>query len=119
MINNVPVKETEASRRGGKFIAANGTDIPIFGEQEIRGKDDTGRDVAMRLTCADVQKTLASVRKMVSKGNRVVFDEDASYIQNKATGIATPMRVEGEVYVFDVWVPTPSGSLPSGFTRPV
>ena len=35
--------------------------------------------------CA-VKKTLMSVSKIASKGNRVVFDDDGSYIESKATG---------------------------------
>ena len=96
-----------------QFCAANGTGINIYGEQEIRGKDNKGYDVKMRMTCADVKKPLASVMKIVKKGNRVVFDEE-SYVENKKTGIKTPVREEGGVYVFDIWVPTCEGKMKSG-----
>ena len=36
--------------------------------------------------------------------NRVVFDEDGSYIENKASGRKAPLRVESRVCVIDVHV---------------
>ena len=63
----------------------------------------------MRLTCADVKKPLASVMKIVKKGNQVVFDEEGSYIRNKKTGTRTEMREEHGVYVFDIWIPSGRG----------
>ena len=38
--------------------------------------------------CA-VNKTLMSVSKIASKGNRVIFDDDGSYIEDKETGERT------------------------------
>ena len=60
----------------------------------------------MRLTCADVKKPLASITKIVGKGNKVIFSSSGSYIENERTGLKTIMREEGGVYVFDVWVPS-------------
>ena len=37
-------------------------------------------------------------------GNKVVMDENDSYIENKKTGLKTPMRLENNVFVFDLWV---------------
>ena len=63
-------------------MAANGTDIKIFGEQEIRGKDDKGHDIMMKLTCADVKKPIASITKIVGKDNKVIFSSAGSYKEN-------------------------------------
>ena len=52
------------------------------------------------------------MRKMVRKGNQVVFDEDEqgrdiSHILHKATGQKMYMRVENGVYVLDMLVAPP------------
>ena len=44
-------------------------------------------------------KPLAAVSRIVSRGNRVVFDEDGSYIQDKKSGKRTRIADKGEAYV--------------------
>ena len=45
-----------------------------------------------------------SVSKVVNKGNRVVFDEEGSYIEDKTTSEVTWMRQAGGMYYLDLWV---------------
>ena len=61
--------------------------------------------VDMAMQVAEVTKPLGSVRAMVKAGNRVVFDEQGSYIQNKFTGLVTQVEERNGAYVFDIWVP--------------
>jgi len=42
---------------------------------------------------------------MMDAGNRVVFDDDWSYIENKRTLKRTTMRKEKGLMNFDVWIP--------------
>ena len=95
---------------GVSFRAANGSPINVYGIQGLRGRDSHGTGVSMKLTSADVRKPLASVMKIVQKGNRVVFDPKGSYIEHKH-GHKTPLREEKGVYVFDVWVPEPKADF--------
>ena len=53
--------------------------------------------------CA-VNKTLMSVSKIASKGNRVVCDDDGSYIEDKATGEITWMQQVGGMCHIKMWV---------------
>ena len=53
--------------------------------------------------CA-VNKTLMSVRKIASKGNRVVFDDAGSFIEDKTTGGKTRMQQVGGMYHIKMWV---------------
>ena len=53
--------------------------------------------------CA-VNKTLMSVTKIASRGNRVVFDDDGSYIEDKETGELIPLHRRGSLYVMKLWV---------------
>ena len=53
----------------------------------------------------DVNKALLSVSKSVSKGCRVVFDEDNSFIENKSSGDWVPLEQRHGMYVLRMWVP--------------
>ena len=52
----------------------------------------------------DVNKALLSVRKMAKAGNKAVFDDGASYIENKASGQKMWMREENGMYILKFWV---------------
>ena len=41
---------------------------------------------------------------MVSAGNRVVFDDSGSFIENKATGIKTGIKEESGRYILELTV---------------
>ena len=53
----------------------------------------------------DVDDALLSVSKVVSAGNRVVFDSDGSYIEHKESGEVTPLVTQGSLYKLNMWVP--------------
>ena len=55
----------------------------------------------MTFHVTDVKKTLASVSKMVEKGNSVHFIPKGSYIEREK-GERIPLSLEGGVYVMDV-----------------
>ena len=76
-------------------------------------REDTFRN--MKFCAAAVSKPLASVRKIVAAGHRVVFD-DVSYIENKTTGEINYLREESGNYILDVWVPPPNSNM--GFAWP-
>ena len=63
--------------------------------------------------CA-VNKTLMSVSKITSKGNRVTFDEDGSFIEDKTTGERTWLTQSGGMYYPKTWVSRKS-SAEAGF----
>ena len=59
----------------------------------------------MAMQVAQVSKPLGSVYQFCKAGNRVVFDEGNSYIQNKETGLKTKIHEENGVYNMHLWVP--------------
>ena len=59
----------------------------------------------MTAQVTDVNKALLSVSKLVSKGCRVVFDEDSSFIENKSSGDWVPLEQRHGMYVLRMWVP--------------
>ena len=98
--------ETESSKNGMGFVAANGTKIVNHGERRVYGYTEDGSGISWRMTCADVHKVLGSVHKMNKGGNVVVLDGDKSYMQNKKTGQKSRIHYENGQYVVYMWAPT-------------
>ena len=61
-----------------------------------------GKSKSMNFQVTDCKKPLASVSKIVDKGNRVVFDSEGSYIQNKQTGETMKLERERGTYIMIV-----------------
>ena len=82
----VPLKPSLGSQRGACFIAANGSKMENLGQKRIdfMAKGGTKSNILFQVT--DAKKPLASVSKIVAKGNRVVFAPDRSYIENIQSG---------------------------------
>ena len=57
-------------------------------------------------TTSHVRKPLAAASKITATGNRIILDDEdsLSYIENKATGTKTPLKIENGVYVMEVAV---------------
>jgi len=113
------VVDSEDSLKGIGFVAANGEKMTNYGSTQVEFAKD-GKTRRMNFAVTDCKKPLASVSKIVEKGNRVVFDELGSYILNKATGEKIALEKERGTYVMVVEfeVETPKATNPdSGFRR--
>ena len=85
-----------------RFIAANGQTIENYGRRNVAFKAEGHEGVScMTFHVTDVKKTLASVSKMVEKGNEVHFTPKGGYIQGR-NGERIPLTVENGVYVMDI-----------------
>ena len=54
--------------------------------------------------CDKINGPLGSVRRICEAGNRVVFDDEFGYIENKQTGMKTPLEKVQGVYYLNLWV---------------
>ena len=99
------MRETEMSKKGIGFVAANGSSINNYGEKVIVGYADDAGAVSMKVQCADVKKALCSVHKMNMGGNVVVLDGEKSYMQHKESGRRTQIEYEDGQYVMYLWLP--------------
>ena len=115
LAKGVPVKQTEASRRGLRYRAANGTAIINEGERSLSGYTNEANRVDMTFQVCEVTKALGSARAMLKAGNRVVLDNEGSYIQNKASGVITKVEDKNGSFVFDIWVPRGSERQGNGY----
>ena len=106
MLMSVETKEGPASRRGVKYEVADGTEIPNLGEKKFTATLEEGSQRNLTVQVCGVNKALMSVKKVVAAGNRVVFDDAGSYVEDKTTGDRMWLREEGGMYYLRMWVPT-------------
>ena len=71
----------------------------------------------MTFQVAAVNKALGSVSKIVANGNRVVFAQDGSFIENEWSKDRLCLREDNGVYVLDMLVAPPGKRLEVGFVR--
>jgi hypothetical protein len=100
----IDITEGPACKRGVVYEVANGEEIPNLGERKFLGYTDDGSVKAVTAQICAVNQTLMSVSKIASHGNRVVFDDDGSYIEDKASGEKTWMTQVGGMYSIKMWV---------------
>ena len=62
------------------------------------------------MQCVGVTKPLLSCRKMCRAGNRVVLDDDGSYIEHKESGNKTPIEMVNGTYAVKLWVAVPEAT---------
>ena len=91
-------------------MSASGDPIINHGEKTLIVSTQNEELRSMKYQVADVTKPLASVAKICHAGHRVVFDDEGSYIENKATGTKDWLREHNNTYVLDTWV-LPSAML--------
>ena len=110
LAQGVPINQTEASRQGLSYRAANGTRIKNEGERKLIGYTGEGNFVDMGMQVGEVTKALGSARAMMRAGNRVVLDSDGSYVYNKGSGVKTKIEDRNGSFQFDIWVPRANAS---------
>ena len=86
---------------------ANGETVPNEGQRPIQGFTDSGHGMGITFQVTQVRKLLASVRKICEMGNKVVFDEEGSYVQNKQSGVKTVIDKRNGTYAFNIWIQVP------------
>ena len=102
-----PVRETEASRSGAGFRAANGTHIANHGQRNITALGDEWNTMKIKAQVADVRTPLGSVYQILRAGNIVHFEKGNCYMQNNTTGSKTPIHEKGGTFEIGLWIPAP------------
>ena len=107
MLSEIEIKPGVASKRGVKYEVANGTRIPNLGERKFVAHSEEGAARNITAQVCDVNKALLSVKKVVGAGNRVVFDESGSFIEDKRSGEKMWLREDNGMYMLKMYVKTP------------
>ena len=101
----VKAVQSKGARPDVKYEVADGSYIEHLGEKNFTALTDAGLEHHMTAQVTDVNKAFLSVSKLVSKGCRVVFDKDSSYIENRSSGDWVPLEQRNGMYVLRMWVP--------------
>ena len=120
MAPNVRIAPSAGSRRGQKYVAANGESMANEGEQALQVMTEEGAATDMTFQITDVRRPLCSVGKICDRGNRVIFGRGGGVIHNLKTGRLTPFKRQSNIYTLDFWVrqDEENGCTSSlGFTR--
>jgi hypothetical protein len=90
--------------KGREYYAANGTRVLDEGRRQPELWTSDGKKRQIAFSVAKVRKPLFSVSKSIDHGNRVVFDADGSYIENKNNGERIEIDRENGVFTMKFWV---------------
>ena len=75
-----------------------------MGEKRFKGVSDEGVARGITVQVCEVSKPLLSVSKLVKAGNRVVFEESGSCIEDIKTGEVMKLHSDGGMYMLKLWV---------------
>ena len=76
--------------------------MPNLGEKKVFFRTSDGGTSSVVFQVTHARKPLASVSRIVQKGNRVVFSRDESYIEHVEIGRRVPITFENGTYHMDV-----------------
>ena len=96
-------------KNGVKHRAAGGQELVNVGKK-LHHFITNGIEISMTFQATTgVKKPLAGASKRTVKGHRIVFDEanSDSYIENKATGLKIPLKLENGIYMLEIAVAQP------------
>ena len=100
-----PVEETERSKAGAGYLAANNSVIHHYGMRRMKGQSDNYRPMSMIAQVADVKSTLVSVHRLLEAGNRVHFEQGNCYVEHVTTKRRTDIIERNGAFEVGFWVP--------------
>ena len=123
VIQKDQIRESEGSKNGVQYVAANNGRIPNEGEYDLKFSTTEGNKQCLTFQIAEVNKALCSISNLVDRGYKVVFDknvktdQDTSHMIHKKTGVITRYRRTRNVWVLDAFVDIDGGDNNQGFRR--
>jgi hypothetical protein len=103
MVDEKDLVETDASKKGMGFVAANGSKMKNYGAVKVKFQSE-GKNRSMNFHVTDVQKPLGAVCRIADKGNFVCFgpNPNDNFIMNIESGEKMWMKRERGTYVIEV-----------------
>ena len=113
------VEAVKGDKYGNRYEVANGEIITNQGEKRCAMvTEDSRHPRHLTLQVSEVHKGLLSVIEMIRKGQRVVFDQDWSYIQDKSTGQCDTLVQTDDSFELVTWVKPANKVNKEDFPRP-
>jgi hypothetical protein len=112
------IAETESSKKGMRYMAADGGFIKNVGEGDVQGKSEEGIPLKLKAQVGDkITKMLIAVKRACEGGNMVMFNVDRealkelvksdkmdpNMIVNKKTGTRSKINEENGLYTYPIW----------------
>ena len=123
VIKKDEIRESEGSKNGIHYVAANNGRIPNEGEYDLKFNTVEGHEQWLTFQIAEVNKALCSISSLVDEGYKIVFDkntktdQDTSYMIHKETGVITRFRRARNVWVLDAFVDVENNNISQDFRR--
>ena len=113
-VPSCPVRPSEGSRKGVKYVAAAGKVIPNEGEKRLRVITEEGHGCNLKMQITAVNKALLSVSKVCDAGHEVTFTSEGGKIRHIGSGQVTNFQRKDGVYRIRLKVVGEN----TGFARP-
>ena len=104
LFTDYPLEESPACRANVWYVGAGGHRMKNKGQRKILMLTKEGYLRWLTVQVAAVKKVLGSVSKNNACGQRVVYDQDGSYIEDKRSGQKVALDLDRGVFQFDAWV---------------
>ena len=102
---------------GTVYRAANASEVRELGRAAPLVQLEGGAVKTMNCRVGTVRKCLTAAADICRRGNRVILDDDGSFILNKKTGEVTPLHQVNGTYVMRVKILRPRA--PSASAQPI
>ena len=100
---HIELREGAPYKRGVEYEITNGLFSRDLGEKQFVGVTAEGETQSVVAQVVDVSQNSLSVKKCTKSGNRVVFDSEGSYTENKATGKIIWVEEDGNLWSLRMW----------------
>ena len=108
--------DSEMSRYGKHYRAANGSKIKNFGQTEAEFKTEEGHICKLLFQVADVERVLVGVTPLTQSGHEVTLGKDKGEILHVSSGRRISLPRRGGVYHLPMYFLVSDGAAPaSGF----
>ncbi len=110
-LRQIKISWSSGSRAGLYQVAASGRKMPNLGGKRVKFRTKNGKESNILFQVTHARKPLASVSKILQKGNMVAFAPDSPYIKNISSIQTIDLIEEHGTYHLDV------ENLAEGFAR--
>ena len=117
------LRESDGSRNGLHYLAANNGKIRNEGELNLSCRSDDGMPFKLKMQGAAVSRPILSVIRLTESGKDVVFKKNGGIIRDPETGVTARFKRKNGIYVMGVWIKTGpdcaanTGNPKAGFAR--
>ena len=110
MAKHFPLEETERSKKGEGYLAANNSLIQHYGMRRLKGQSDAYRPMTMVAQVAGVKSALVSVHRLLEAGNKVHFERGNCYVEHTKSKIRTDIAERNGAFEVGFWIPKAQGN---------